>query len=283
MLPIHKIVWHEWREKRVPQRVPEPEAMVDPEQIRAYVKAYEWGGPTSALQLHHLRELGAMIKPGDIVLDMACGPGPLLLELAALYPDVSFVGADLSQPMLDAMLDAARVRQLSNVSAVCQDITTLPGVQPASVDMVISTSALHHLPDLHALDAAFGCIQGVLKPGGGIYIFDFGLLKSTKTQDIMVAEVAKLAPKITVIDYQNSLRAAFQISDVVECAKRRLDLPFKVKTSSFVDFFYFLQSSPRCEVAPGTLAYLARVRHTLDFNMKAEYSMLRLMRRELAL
>ena len=42
MLPLHKIVWHEWRARHdQPVRVPEPsEAMDDPEQIRAYVKAY---------------------------------------------------------------------------------------------------------------------------------------------------------------------------------------------------------------------------------------------------
>ncbi len=281
MLPIHKIIWHEWRERCEPQRVPEPEAMEDAEQIRAYVKAYEWGGPTSALQLHHLRELSRMIRPGDTVLDMACGPGPLLLELAALYPDVRFIGADLSQPMLDAMLDAAAARGLRNVSALREDISVLGSVPPQSVDLVITTSALHHLPNVETLQAVFHRIEAILKPDGGVYIFDFGLLKSPKTQQIMVAEVAKLAPPVTVVDYRNSLQAAFPVSVAVGCARQGLKRPFTARLSSFVDFFYFVQTAPRCAAAPAVDRYVEATWARLDASLKLEHLMLRLMRREL--
>lgn len=279
MLPIHKIIWHEWRERSTPERVPEPEAMEDPEQIRAYVKAYEWGGPTSALQLHHLRELSQMIRPGDTVLDLACGPGPLLLELAALYPDVQFIGADLSQPMLDAMLDASAARGLRNVSALREDIAVLNSVPEKSVDLVITTSALHHLPSIETLQAVFHRIEAVLKPDGGVYVFDFGLLKSSKTQQIMVAEVAKLAPPVTAVDYRNSLRAAFPVSVAVSCAEQGLQRPFKVKLSSFVDFFYFLQTMPRCEAEASVSLYINETWARLGVSLKVEHQMLRLMRR----
>lgn len=279
MLPIHKIIWHEWRERSVPERVPEPEAMVDPEQIRAYVKAYEWGGPTSALQLHHLRELGRLIRPGDTVLDMACGPGPLLLELAALYPDVHFIGADLSLPMLAAMLDQAGLRGLRNISALNEDISVLPSVSRSSVDLVISTSALHHLPDVAVLHQVFHRIEAVLKPDGGIYIFDFGLLRSPKTQQIMVAEVAKLAEAATVEDYECSLRAAFPIATAVACARQALERPFQVKTSSFVDFFFFLQTRTRCESPQAIQRFIHRTWSALDPSIKLEHLMLRRMRR----
>jgi len=281
MLPIHQVIWHEWRESTSPVRVPEPsEAMEDPEQIRAYVKAYEWGGPTSALQLHHLRELSLMIRPGDTVLDLACGPGPLLLELAVLYPDCRFIGADLSQPMLDTMLTLSAERGLLNVTALREDITVLNTVRSGSVDLVISTSALHHLPDLAALQAAFRRVQTLLKSDGGFYIFDFGLLKSPKTQKIMVDEVAKLAMPITVQDYAHSLRAAFPVDDVVRCAREEIPRTFKARLSSFVDFFYFLQTDVRCTAPRPVADYINSLWRNLSLPIKVEHMMLRTMRRE---
>jgi arsenite methyltransferase len=281
MLPIHKVIWHEWRESTPPVRIPEPsEAMEDPDQIRAYVKAYEWGGPTSALQLHHLRELSLMIRPGDTVLDLACGPGPLLLELAVLYPDCRFIGADLSQPMLDTMMAIASERGLRNVTALREDITVLASVPSGSIDLVISTSALHHLPDLSLLQAAFRRIQSSLKPDGGFYIFDFGLLKSPETQQIMVDEVAKLAMPITVQDYAHSLRAAFPVHDVISSAREGIPRTFKARLSSFVNFFYFLQTEARAPVPPPVADYIKSIWRNLSLSMKLEHMMLRTMRRE---
>ena len=78
MLPIHKIIWHEAMAAERPERRPEPEeSMDDLAQVRSYVQAYAWSGPTSALQLCHLRSLAGLIRPGDTVVDLACGPGPL--------------------------------------------------------------------------------------------------------------------------------------------------------------------------------------------------------------
>jgi arsenite methyltransferase len=283
MLPIHKVIWHEWRESTPPVRIPEPsEAMEDPDQIRAYVKAYDWGGPTSALQLHHLRELSLMIRPGDTVLDLACGPGPLLLELAALYPDCKFIGADLSQPMLDTMMALAAERGLRNVTALLEDITVLDSIRSESVDLVISTSALHHLPDLVSLQAAFRRIHSSLKSDGGFYIFDFGLLKSPQTQQIMVDEVARLAMPITVQDYAHSLRAAFPVHDVVRCAREEIPRTFKARLSSFVNFFYFLQTEARCAAPPPVTEYINSIWKNLSLSMKIEHMMLRTMRREVS-
>ncbi len=280
MLPIHKIIWHEWRERANPVRVPEPcEAMEDFEQIRSYVKAYEWGGPTSALQLHHLRELSMMIRPGDTIVDLACGPGPLLLELAPLYPDCSFIGVDLSQPMLAVLREQAHARGLRNVDTLYEDIRTLPSLQGRRVDMVITTSALHHLPDLDSLRTTFRRLSTVLTEGGGFYIFDFGLLRSAHTRRLMVAEVAKLAPPITAKDYELSLSAAFPVCDVMRLARAELRQPFVARLSSFVEFFYFLQTATRVPAAAPVDKYLATVWAGLTPAMKLEYFMLRAMRR----
>jgi len=280
MLPIHKLIWHEWRAQGVPQRVPEPsEAMEDPEQIRAYVKAYEWGGPTSALQLYHLTQLAGMIRPGDTVLDLACGPGPLLLELAPLYPDCRFIGADLSQPMLDVLAESAAERGLRNVETLCEDIRDLPSLAPGSVDMVITTSALHHLPDLDCLEQVFQRAQRLLKPDGGLYVFDFGLVRSPQTRALLVADVARKAPPVTAVDYKHSLDAAFPVDEVVARVRRAFPRPVTVQSSRFIDFFYFIRTADRLVRSARVMNYVQAMRSRCGPAVRMEAGMLKHLQR----
>jgi SAM-dependent methyltransferase len=279
MLPLPKILWHETTVRSRPKRRPEPEAMNDAEQVRAYVRAYEWGGPTSALQLHHLRELSRMIRPGDVILDLACGPGPLLLELAALYPDCRFIGADLSPTMLACLRAEADMRGLKNVITVKEDICTLPSLKNTPVDLVICTSALHHLPNEDCLRRVFQCVRRLLKLGGGFYFFDFGLLKSNQARNLCVKEVAKLAPAITAHDYDLSLQAAFPISLAIAFAEDELPRPFGAQVCCFFDFFYFLQSGQRAKPPAHVFDYIRLRRRGLSWTMKIEHFLIRIMRR----
>ena len=278
MLPIHKIIWHEYTAKERPVRENEPEVMNDLAQVKDYVKAYEWGGPTSALQLHHLKELSQLIRPGDTVLDLACGPGPLLLELAALYPDCSFVGVDLSPTMLEHLQAESASRKMKNVSILQEDVRTLPDVKHGSIDLVVTTSALHHLPDAGFVKQMFSKMRAVLKPDGAFYIFDFAQLKSAKTREIMVEEVAKLAPPLTALDYDMSLKAAYPVSTIMELAKQELPKPFVASISAFCDFFYFLQTPPRTQPSAKAEEYIDRIWRSLAVPMKLEHLMLRVLR-----
>jgi arsenite methyltransferase len=278
MLPIHKIIWHEYTTKEVPVRENEPEVMNELDQVKDYVKAYEWGGPTSALQLHHLKEVSQLIRPGDTVLDLACGPGPLLLELAALYPECRFVGVDLAPMMLQHLKMDADARGMKNVSVLQEDIRELPGVQDASIDLVVTTSSLHHLPDAGFVKQVFKKIGSVLKPDGAFYIFDFAQLRSAKTRKIMVDEVAKLAPPLTALDYDMSLKAAYPVSTIMALAQQELRKPFTASVSAFCDFFYFLQTPPRTRPSAAAEDYVSRVWRDLSVPMKVEHLMLRALR-----
>lgn len=283
MLPIHELIWHEWRARRVtPLRVPEPsEAMEDPEQIRAYVKAYEWGGPTSALQLHHLQQLSTLIRPGDTVLDLACGPGPLLLELAPLYPSCRFIGADLSQQMLDVLISTAKERGIENVRALREDIRRLPSVPAESIDLVITTSALHHLPDLECLEQVLDRVRRVLKPDGGLYIFDFGLVRSQRARELLVADIARRAPQVTATDYKHSLDAAFPIDSVAARVVAHVQRPLTIRVSRFIDFFYFVRTPGRTAPPSRVLEYVRARRADCPLPVRLEGVMLSLFQKTL--
>jgi arsenite methyltransferase len=278
MLPIHKLIWFEATAKSTPVRVTEPEVMNDAEQVRSYVKAYEWGGPTSALQLHHIKELSLMIRKGDTVVDLACGPGPLLLELAELFPESNFIGVDLAPLMLAHIENEVQLRGLKNVKTQLADIRKLKKSDVnGGADVIISTSALHHLPKISDLEEVFINANSVLNKDGGIFFFDFGLLKSSKTRKALVAELSKVAPSLTVQDYDVSLQASFPVIKVFELAEKYLPKPISTSSSWFIDFFYFIQTPPRCKRSPAIEKKIEKIWKSLSLEIKIEHIMLRLM------
>jgi SAM-dependent methyltransferase len=279
MFPVPQVVWHEMTTVGRASRENEPSEIMDSlEQVQSYVEGYFWGGPMSVVQMYHLQDLSSMIRPGDTILDLACGPGALLLELAAIYPECHFIGADLSPLMLRHLEQEISIRELKNVSILREDIRALPSLRDVRVDLVITTLALHHLPDVASLRAVFQRMKSLLKANGGFYIFDLGLLKSPKTRQVIVDSVANLAPPVMARDYAMSLRAAFPHEVAYSLAKEELSKPFVSSSSVLIDYFYCFKTPSTTSPSPRAEAHINQVWRQLPASMKFEYFMFRLFR-----
>ncbi|CAM5785527.1 class I SAM-dependent methyltransferase [Cellulomonas persica] len=119
----------------------------------------------------HRRLLGeASLQPGDRVLEIGCGTGNLLLLAQRLVPGVDTTGLD---PDAAALARAARKARRRGV-----DVRLDHGFADAlpypdqSVDVVLSSLMLHHLPD-EAKIPAFREARRVLRPGGRLHVLDF--------------------------------------------------------------------------------------------------------------
>lgn len=191
-------------------RTPEPDlVMVDETCVSAYADSAGQGQALSGTYLYHCAQMCALIKPGDVVLDIGCGPASLLLQLARLNPRAEFIGADLSTSMLEVGRESIRQQGIDNVELREEDMTRLAGIADRSVDVVISSMALHHLADLSQLEATFRNIARVLRNDRAIYLNDFGRLKSVESVDYFVSRASDGADQATLLDYRNSLLAAF--------------------------------------------------------------------------
>jgi ubiquinone/menaquinone biosynthesis C-methylase UbiE len=96
---------------------------------------------------------------GLAILDLACGSGAFLKDLAAAFPRARLIGADLSGAYLEEAGRRSRVKALIQANA-----ERLP-LADASVDCVSAIYLFHELPPrVRALVAAE--IARVLKPGG---------------------------------------------------------------------------------------------------------------------
>jgi ubiquinone/menaquinone biosynthesis C-methylase UbiE len=113
-------------------------------------------------------DVAGVAPAGGALLDVGTGPGVLLVELAALRPDLRLTGVDLSADMI-----AAATRNLTpfgeRASAHVGDATNLP-FPDRSFDMVVSSLSLHHWD--HP-ESAVPELARVLRPGGRVYIYDF--------------------------------------------------------------------------------------------------------------
>lgn len=70
------------------------------------------------------------------ILDIACGPGGWVQEIAFAYPDKRVVGIDISQTMLNYARAQAAVQELTNASFLFMDATSPLQFPDASFDMV---------------------------------------------------------------------------------------------------------------------------------------------------
>jgi ubiquinone/menaquinone biosynthesis C-methylase UbiE len=129
--------------------------------------------------------------PIGTAVDVGAGTGALAVPLARMAKRV--VAVDVSEQMLHRLTDRAQREDLDNI-----DIELTPIEQyhpaPASVDLVVSNYALHHLLDAdkeHFVREA----AGWLRPGGKLVIGDmmFGRGASSDDRRIIASKVRTFA------------------------------------------------------------------------------------------
>jgi 2-polyprenyl-3-methyl-5-hydroxy-6-metoxy-1,4-benzoquinol methylase len=110
----------------------------------------------------------ASVRSGDRVVDLGCGTGQLSLPLAECGARV--LAVDISSQMIARMVGKARDRSLSGVEGVAMPIEDF-SMPAQSVDMVVTSYALHHLRDpdkSRVVSAAYDW----LRPGGTLIVAD---------------------------------------------------------------------------------------------------------------
>lgn len=256
-------------------REPEPDlVMSDPAQVAAYAEAGRVDGVMAAGYLFHSARISQVIHGCDSVLDLACGPATQLAQVAQLNPNVSFTGIDLSTNMLSDAEQHLKNLGLNNVQLCHGDIAKLDGLKGHSFDAVISTMALHHLPSYALLDACFAAITRVLKPGGALYLTDFGRLKSLKSVIFFAYMNAKHQPHLFSLDYERSLRAAFLKEEFETLASKHFPSEVKVVSTFKVPFLVIIKTSDRVLPEPSQLR-IATMRRALKPRYRRDLNDLR--------
>lgn len=113
------------------------------------------------------------VKPGDAIVDVACGTGDLTFAFASRHTDVNVTGIDFTYEMLPIARQkyGDRKSQIANCNFLNGDAQSLP-LPDACCDVVSIAFGIRNVQDTMAALREF---RRVLRPGGRLIILEFSL------------------------------------------------------------------------------------------------------------
>ena len=115
--------------------------------------------------------IGGYLASDSRVLDVGCGPGHELRQVAARVPRGEVIGVDLAAGMVKVAHASARSHGIDNCAFFQADVGELPRAFTGRFDLVYSCLAHHHFPNPEA--AASNALR-CLRPGGVYCVIDPG-------------------------------------------------------------------------------------------------------------
>jgi ubiquinone/menaquinone biosynthesis C-methylase UbiE len=114
------------------------------------------------------------------VLDIACGPGGWVQEVAFVYPQMQVTGIDISKAMIDYAIMQARLQHLENAHFKVMDATRSLDFPDASFDLVNARTIAGFM-----LTSSWPLLlrecQRILRPGGIIRLTETDLWGTTNS------------------------------------------------------------------------------------------------------
>ncbi|HZR00274.1 MAG TPA: class I SAM-dependent methyltransferase [Chloroflexota bacterium] len=129
--------------------------------------AEDWRDGAPARRRLNGPALGAMLdeaalRPGARVLDLGAGTGDTTIDAARrVGPRGSVVAVDISQAMLDVLVEEAAKAGVTNITTLAADAAALDP-DPASFDAAISANCIQFVPEV---GAALRAVRRALRPG----------------------------------------------------------------------------------------------------------------------
>ena len=195
------------------ERTPEPELMDTPEQTSAYAAA-DFSEP-NGLFCQHLKTALADQPPAQLI-DLGCGSGGLLAQMAHTLPEWTLIGVDAGPNMLGLAQATIDSDQLSDRVSLVQahlpgDLGQLTALKPHAA--IASNSLLHHLDDPMTL---WHSAAELGQPGARVVVMDLQRPNSRDEVEALVDAHTQGANDVLKQDFLNSLCAAWRADEVMD-------------------------------------------------------------------
>jgi SAM-dependent methyltransferase len=191
-------------------RIPEPELMDDMDQALAYDAADFSRAHNRRVDI--FRELAPPQALTGSTLDLGCGSGDLDFRILSALPEISILGVDGAQAMIDlANKRATQDPQLKGrVSFICRFIPS-EDLPLGPWQTIMSNSFLHHLHDPQIL---WRTIKQLAVPDTYIFVSDLRRPDNSNEAQRIVNDLAGDEAEVLKSDFYNSLLAAFEVAEV---------------------------------------------------------------------
>jgi ubiquinone/menaquinone biosynthesis C-methylase UbiE len=174
----HVLILGERLEEKLQNTIKEPSFMptLPPKDDNTYFIDIESGAETTRLmkQDRFLTTImgGVFSEQADLshahdILDIACGPGGWVNEVASTYPAMEIIGVDLSERMIAYARAHAHVRRLANASFRVMDVTRPLDFPEDSFDLV-NARCIFAFMSPQGWPALLAECKRILRPGGVI-------------------------------------------------------------------------------------------------------------------
>ena len=177
-----------------------------------------------ALALDDLRQRLPGGGSGLSVLELCCGPGRFSVLAARMLGVASWLGVDLSRPMLNSATAHARANGFDGRLRFDEmDITGIAtALQGRKFDLVLFMNGAHHLGNPETVRDVLRQASDLCAPGGLVYVMDPIRPRNGDQVELLVSisRSQAEAPGLTEFhrDYQESLHASFTAAEFVRLA-----------------------------------------------------------------
>jgi SAM-dependent methyltransferase len=161
----------------------ESSSQKDTDRVREHYEKWpfpgvSFGGREGLILLRYLTEvLSCSASARKKVVDVGCGTGHGTIAVARHFPDVDFVGLDLSTASVQKAKDGARECHLDNVDFRRGDIRDRSTLPTDSFDLAISAGVQHHIEDGRT---AFANLVSLIGNGGTVILWLYGRYGRTR-------------------------------------------------------------------------------------------------------
>jgi ubiquinone/menaquinone biosynthesis C-methylase UbiE len=134
------------------------------------------------------------LPEGANVLDLACGPGSWVLDIAFARRDIQVAGADISKIMIEYANARARTQGLTNASFGIMDISEPLDFSDESFDLINASGLIAVLKQDKWRPFIAECTR-LLRPGGSLRMiepYDFGVTNSVAIERIQALSTQML-------------------------------------------------------------------------------------------
>ncbi len=109
------------------------------------------------------------VRPGQVILDLACGPGEWATEVARLYRDTEVIGVDANPTVIRVARASASAQRIENLFFEVRDITKSLGYEDKTFD-VIHARFLVAVLTKTTWPILLAACHRLLKPGGALVL-----------------------------------------------------------------------------------------------------------------